>query len=191
MKKIITIKPEGLYHLLLTGIVTVLCGLIYISVQQVHRSMANDPQLSIAREIANRLNKDLPVKKSMDADTVELENSLSVFITFYNSNKEATQSTGLLHAHFPQLPNGVYEFVNANKEDVFTWQPEAAVRMAVVLEKVKSPTVAYVAVGRSLTETEKRESNLVKMVFIAWLICNGMIVLHWFIMKLIFSKTNN
>jgi hypothetical protein len=42
-----------------------------------------------------------------------------------------------------------------------------------VIESVKSSSIGFVAVGRSLKEVEKRESTLVTMVLVAWLVCVG------------------
>jgi hypothetical protein len=46
---------NSITHLAAIAIVTILCGLIYVSVQQSHRSVANDPQLQIARDISEGL----------------------------------------------------------------------------------------------------------------------------------------
>jgi hypothetical protein len=51
--------------------------------------------------------------------------------------------------------------------------------MAMVVEATRSGGIGFVAVGRSLKEVEKRESNLVTMVLVAWLVCSGIIVLHF------------
>jgi len=50
-----------------------------------------------------------------------------------------------------------------------------------VVEAVNSPQIAFVAVGRSLKEVEKRESTLVTMVLVAWLVCVGVIILHFLV----------
>jgi hypothetical protein len=95
----------------------------------------------------------------------------------YDNNGEPVQSTGMLDGHLPKMPSGVFDFTRKNKEDVLTWQPRKGVRMAMVVESVQSPNIAFVAVGRSLQEVEKRESNLTLMVMIAWLVCIAVIVL--------------
>ena len=80
------------------------------------------------------------------------------------------------------MPRGVFDFTNKNQEDVLTWQPQRGVRMAMVVEAVRSPLIGFVAVGRSLQEVEKRESNLVTMVLVAWLVCVGIILLHFLLL---------
>ena len=46
---------KSVQHLCALGIITIILGLIYASVQQVYRNSANDPQVQLAHEIANRL----------------------------------------------------------------------------------------------------------------------------------------
>ena len=46
-------KLNSASHFAALFIVTILCGLIYATVQQSHRSGANDPQLQIALDLKN------------------------------------------------------------------------------------------------------------------------------------------
>jgi hypothetical protein len=78
----------------------------------------------------------------------------------------------------PVLPKGVFEVVKINGEDRVTWQPQKNVRMAIVVMKVNSAQVNYVAVGRSLRETEVREGDLLFMVFMGWVICMSIISIN-------------
>jgi hypothetical protein len=160
-------------------LVTLVCGLIYVSVQQLHRSAANDPQLQLARDISERLKNNQSIEKLWEGDSFDISKSLAVFKTLYNKNGEVIQSTGVLNGKPPQLPKGVFDYSARNTEDVLTWQPQQGVRMAMVVEAVGSPHVAFVAVGRSLKETEKRVGNLTGMLLIGWLLCLGIIVFHW------------
>lgn len=162
-------------------IITVLSGLIYVSVQQSHRSGANDPQLQIARDISEQLKKNLSIDRLMTGDTVEISQSLATFKILYNSTGDPVQSTGFLDGQLPHIPKGVFDFTKTNGEDVFTWQPRKGVRMAMVMEYVQAPGIAFAAVGRSLKEVEKRVSNLTTMLLIGWLVCIGILFFHWVI----------
>ena len=51
--------------------------------------------------------------------------------------------------------------------------------MAMVVESVESGGIGFVAVGRSLKEVEKRVADLSTMLFIGWLACLGILLLHW------------
>ena len=76
------------------------------------------------------------------------------------------------------MPNGVFDFTKANKEDRITWQPQNGVRMAMVLLYSNTGSIGFIAVGRSLQEVEVREHNLVTTIFIGWIICIGLILLY-------------
>ena len=173
--------PVFITHFATLVIVTVLCGLIYVSVQQTHRSGANDPQLEIALDLKNAIETNRSTIKWMSGDSIDISRSLSVFKTFYNANGEPLQTTGYLDAQPPRIPKGVFDITSKRREDVLTWQPRAGVRMAMVVEPVNSPQIAFVAVGRSLKEVEKRESILVTMVLVVWLVCVGVLALHFLV----------
>ena len=50
----------------------------------------------------------------------------------------------------------MFEFTNANHEDVVTWQPQSNVRMAMVFEKINAPGEGFVAAGRSLKRNRSK-----------------------------------
>ncbi len=76
-----------------------------------------------------------------------------------------------------QLPVGVFDVAKSNGQDRVPWQPQSGVRMAMVLFHINSSPVEFVAVGRSLREVEIRESNLIKIILIGWLLCLASILL--------------
>jgi hypothetical protein len=168
-------------HFAAITIITVLCGLIYVSVQQSYRAGANDPQLQIASDLKTIIENYRSIAQYMANDSIDLSKSLSAFKTIYDKNGEPVQSTGFLNNQLPKMPKGVFDFTYKNQEDVFTWQPQKGVRMAMVVKKTNSPQIKFVAVGRSLREVEKRESTLVTMVFVSWLVCAGIVLLHFLI----------
>jgi len=165
-------------HFAVFMIITVLCGLIYVTVQQSHRTSANDPQLQIALDLKNAIETNRSTVKWMAGDTIELSKSLSVFNTFYNTNGEPVKSTGFLDGQLPRIPKTVLDFAERKQENVLTWQPRRGIRLAMVIESVKSPSIGFVAVGRSLKEVEKRQCTLVTMVVVAWVVCLGVVLLH-------------
>ena len=174
-------KMDFITHLSAAAIVTITCAFIYASVQQSHRSSANDPQLGMAADIANSLKKGESADRWLASDTVELSHSLSVFTALYDDQGQPIKSTGVLDGQLPALPKGVFDFARKNRENVFTWQPERGVRMAIVLRSITSPAYSFVAVGRSLREIEKREDNLLWMAIVSWGLCIGVIAFHWLI----------
>lgn len=158
-------------------IVTVLCGLVYVTVQQSYRSGGNDPQLQLVKDISYRLEKGLSIDNLLPTDSIEISNSLSPFVVLYDNNGNPIRSTATLDGQLPRLPKGVFDFTRKKKEDVLSWQPRKGVRMAMVVESVQSSNISFVAVGRSLEEVERRESSLTMMIIIAWLVCIAVIVL--------------
>src|SRR3954451_10827523 len=164
-----------LTHFAAAIIVTGIFLAIYATVQEAHRSGANDPQLQLARDIDAKLSSNKPFDQLLPNDSIDISQSLANFVTIYNSSGTPVQSTGMLDNKLPQLPAGVFDFTRNNKEDVFTWQPREGVRVATVLEATPN---GFVAVGRSLQEVEAREANLVNIVIIAWVVCMGVILLH-------------
>ena len=176
-----------LAHFVAAVIITCILLALYASVQQTHRSSANDPQIEIARDISDALSKGKPIDHLMPDDTIDLTQSLRVFTSVFDKNGRSLKSSGLLNGNPPEPPAGVFEFANANNEDVVTWQPQPDVRMAMVFEKINAPGDGFVAVGRSLKETEVRESNLVKIIAMTWLACMGVLLEHFFA-QLYYSK---
>ena len=178
-------------HLAAAAIVTILAGLVYATVQQTYRTGANDPQLQLARDISNKIESKGTPGKWFDDDTIEISRSLSVFNTLYNDKNEPALSTGVLHGKLPLLPEGVFDEAKKNGENVFTWQPEQGVRVAIVLKSIPSSSYSFVAVGRSLDEVELREKNLRWTVLISWLLCMGVVIVHWIIVSLKPGKNAN
>ncbi len=166
-------------HFAAAMVVSVLMLTIYATVQQAHRSAANDQQLQIARDIAAKINNRESYEKLLPAADEEISKSLGIFVSIYAANGSLVLSTGVLDGKAPIIPTGVSDYAKANQEDVLTWQPRAGVRMALVVEHTTNEKAAFVAVGWSLEEVEKRESNLVTMIAIAWVGCIAVILIHF------------
>jgi hypothetical protein len=178
---------KSLHYLSAMAVISIIMGLIYVSVQQAYRSNANDPQVQVAYDIRNRVERGGSTGRLL-WDSIELENSLGLFAETFDANGRPIQSTGLLHGQYPQLPSGVLDFVRNRAEDRVTWQPEPAIRMAMVVIKANASPVAFIAVGRSLKETEVREAFLVRIVIICWVLCIAIILISWLIHYYIFRK---
>ncbi len=174
-------RPGFLSHAAAAMIVTVLIGLIYVSVQQSHRSAADDPQLQIARDIAERLKNKQSIEHFMAGDTIDISKSQAVFTILYTPAGEPLRSTGLLEGNLPRVPKGVLDYASRHEEDVLSWQPRKGVRVALVVESVQAGGIGFVAVGRSLQETEKRVGNLNLVLLVGWVACLAVILIHFMI----------
>jgi hypothetical protein len=167
-----------LNHAAASLIVIILSAVIFASVQQSYRSGANDPQLQLARDLRDRLANNQSVDRLFPADTVDLSRTLAVFAVLYDQMGEAVRSNALLDGRFPQLPKGVLDNASKKGENVLSWQPRKGIRMAMVVEAVPTTSGGYIAVGRSLAETEKRINNFITMLVIGLFFCLGVILVH-------------
>lgn len=170
-------KFSWLVYLFVIGIITIIFGMIYVTVQQNYRSGADDPQIQLARDINSRLNERRPVDKYF-TDSINIAQSLSPFTVLYDAKGKPLRSSGYLNGKMPGLPVGVFDFANKNGEHNVTWQPQNDLRMAMVIVKTNSSPVGFIAAGRSLQEVEIREHNLVTMIVIGWILCVGLILLY-------------
>ena len=144
--------------------ITLLCLIVYVSVQQVLRLGANDPQIQIARDYADQKDSNLILKNIKALDKVDIDKSLNTFVMDFNQKGTLLESNGYFYNSTPQLPSGVFK--DNIVESKFTWEPESNVRIALVLEKTNT---GYIAVGRSLKEVEAREDQLGRDIAVGWI----------------------
>ena len=134
-----------------------LCALVYLTVQQSLRMGANDPQIQMAEDAASNLNAGATVESVLPPTQVEIADSLAPFVIVFDESGKVLASSATLHSAVPAYPAGVLDSTRQNGQDRVTWQPEPGVRMATVVVPFKN---GFVLAGRSLTEVEKRESQV-------------------------------
>ena len=155
----------------LAFIATALSGLIYLSVQQVLRQSANDPQIQLAEDLAARLIQGQPVSSLVQLAPVDMATSLAPFVIVYDEQGKVLGGSGQLGGTAPQVPAGVLAAARARGENRLTWQPKPGVRNAIVVTHFSSQTQSgFVLVGRSLREVEIREQQLETDAFLVWLV---------------------
>lgn len=147
-------------------ITTVLCGFFYVSVQQVLRISANDPQIQIAEDIVTTLDKanQLPTLSPV----IDIKHSLATFVIIFDKQGRTVTSTAQLNGLIPNVPQGVFQYAQAHQENRLTWQPENGLRFAAVVVPYGNKS-GYVLVGRSLREVEKRIDQLTLFTGLAWI----------------------
>ena len=157
-------------------IVALVCGIIYVAVQQNYRQNANDPQVEIAEDLATAMAAGAP-PQNVGTPGFDLSQSLAPYVAVFDSTGKTLAYTATLNGNPPSLPSGVMDYAKTHGEDRFTWQPKAGVRHAVVLTYFADPTgktTGYVMAGRSLREVELREGELEIEVgfgiFFTWLV---------------------
>lgn len=163
--------------------VTLVCGLVYATVQQNYRQSLNDPQIQMAEDAAAKLSAGAkPADVVPDPDSVDITNSLSPWLAVYNSDGMSIISSGEANGDIPVLPQGVFATSTWKQyaedriamqlppdETRFTWQSGAGVRQALVLVHYESPNGGgYVVAGRNMVEVENRISVLTLMVGLGW-----------------------
>ncbi|MBZ5637743.1 MAG: hypothetical protein LAO51_03185 [Acidobacteriia bacterium] len=153
----------------IAAVATVLCGLVYLSVQQTLRSSANDPQIQLAEDAADSLARGEPVTSVLPSGRIDVARSPSSFMVVLDEKGEVVGASGLLHGKVPILPPGVLGFARQHGEHRVTWQPEAGVRIATVVIGYDGEKPGFVVVGRSLREIETRIARVGGFALAAWL----------------------
>jgi hypothetical protein len=149
-------------------LVTAICGLVYVSVQQTIRQEAYDPQIQIAEDSAVALEKiETP---SFGPDKIDLANSLATFIGIYDKDGNPIESNASLDGELPKPPKGIFDAAKQTGQNRVTWEPKPGLRQALVVVPVKNGSEQFVAVGRSLREVERRENQIFQMTLVVWLI---------------------
>lgn len=158
------------YWLPLAAVTTLLCGLIYLVVQQSLRQGANDPQIQMAEDAAAALAAGGTPESVLPVSQVEISSSLAPFMVVYSDTGEPLASSARLHGAIPALPPGIFDYTRNNREDRVSWQPESEVRIAAVVVAYGGAQPGFVLAGRSLREVEKRESQVEKITGVVWLV---------------------
>jgi hypothetical protein len=156
---------------------TLVCGVVYISVHQNFRSSANDPQIQMAEDAAEALEKGVAIVTILGNSKVEIEKSLAPYLVMYDQAGKPVAGSGELNGKLPTLPEGVFKYAKNKGEDRITWQPEKGIRSAIVVVSYNSPNAqgGFVMAGRSLREVEKREHQLTVRVALLWIISLGIL----------------
>ena len=155
----------------LAFVITALCGLVYVSAQQVLRQSANDPQVQLAEDLATLAGKGVSADQLVPTNKVDMAASLAPFAIIYDEQGKVLTASVQLDGGVPQVPAGVLDSAKAKGENRLTWQPRPGVRSAIVVSHFSgTPQSGYVLVGRSLREVEVRVQQLELLVLIGWLV---------------------
>ena len=165
--------------LILSALVTLLCGLVFVSLQQAYRLSANDPQIQISEDMVAYLAGGGEVQSVMPPSEVDIAKSLVWFLSVYNEKGEILESNAKLDGQVPVLPQGVLDHAKQNGQNRVTWEPKDGVRIAAVVTSYEG---GYVLAGRSLRETDNRVMMLGEVVGWVWVLGLGLIFAGvWFL----------
>ena len=165
MKKLLSWLPFGVT-------ITLLCGIVYVSVQQGYRSTANDPQIQMTEDLSALLTSGASAQDLLSGfPRVEMSVSLAPFIQVYDQDKKLLFSNGFLGKESPTPPAGVLDFAKSHGTNRLTWMPRPDTRSATVIKYYKGQAhEGFVLAGRSLREIEIRVKNLTTGLVIGWLV---------------------
>ncbi len=155
--------------LLLVIPITVLCGLLYVVVQQQIRQAADDPQIQLAEDAAAKLAGGQSVQAVVPAEKVDIARSVASYVVVFDAAGKPVASSGQLDGQDPTIPGGVFDSVRSHGEDRITWQPRSGVRSAVVVVQWQGANGGFVLAGRSLREPEQRIDHLGQLILFGWI----------------------
>jgi hypothetical protein len=173
--------------LIITVVLTSLCGIVYVTAQQMTRWSANDPQIQIAQDLAAVLKDGGAPEAMLPDESIDIATSLSPYVVIFDDTGKAIAGTGVLHGDLPTMPAGVFENARRSGENRVTWQPEPGVRSATVVTHYSGDEPGFVMAGRSLREVESRINRLGQLIGLGWLFSAFATLAAIAVIELIFS----
>lgn len=183
-------RPAIIYNaLVLMALSTGLALALNTIPQQVLRQGANDPQIAMATDVTEWLQRGdmvemlqhgaLPLAAG-GAANIDMAKSLSPFVIVYNDQGQPLASQAVLNGKTPTPPMGVFDNVRQKGEARVSWQPvlgrEHGVRIAAVIQRVNGSTPGFVLAGRNLREVEAREAQVGQLALLTWIGMMGVIL---------------
>lgn len=177
--------PLVFHTLALVAILTLLGGAAALTMHNMLRGGANQPQIDMTEWYAGEISAGEDPANVIPPGYVDVERSLQPFVIFYDDQGRPMRGTGYLDQKLPAPPPGVFDFVRNSRIEKVTWQPQPGVRLATVIRRVdmKGKSVGFILAGRSLRLVEKQENILWWMALGIWiavmaLVCGGATLLH-------------
>ena len=153
---------------------TILAGTGYALAQHVLRSGANDPQIQVAHDAAERLGSGAAPSDVAAGPLVDLASSPDVTVGVFDAHGHALASTARLDHGVPHPPLGVLTAARSNGQDIVTWQPRSGVRQAaVIVPFAAAQGDGFVVAARSLRTVEQREDDVLAIAGLGWLVTLG------------------
>lgn len=154
--------------------ITLICGFVFVVMQQHIRASANEPQLSMVADavgalmMSNGNYPDIVIPKEM----IDPRFSTTPFIGVYNDAGEEL-SMNMTGTH-PRFPQGVFDYTRINGEDRVTLQPSSQLRLAAVIAHYNAgynnTKSGFVLAARSLSEVDAQIVSLMKLCTALWFI---------------------
>ncbi len=164
-------------------LITLMCGLLFVTLQQTLRLGANEPLIQLALELSNRLSKEPEIPHQFPTNKIDISKSLSTFFYVYDANKQFVGTTASINGEEIQIPHGLLEVARKNGQRRVTWQPTKNVRAALVVVHFKDQSEGFVAVGRNLEETELLIYKIQILVGLGWLATLLFVFASWYMAR--------
>lgn len=161
-------RPLVLHTLALAAILSIVGGIAALTMQQMLRRGANQPQIDMAEWYGGEISAGEDPGNAIPPGYIDMERSLQPFVIFYDQQGRPGTGTGYLGQKLPVPPEGVFGFVRVNGSENVTWQPRPGVRLASVIRRIDGNHPGFLLTGRSLRIVEEQESLLWHMVFGIW-----------------------
>src|SRR3569833_45694 len=150
------------------ALITLVCILVYVTVQQSFRLSANDPQVQMAHDAALAIDQGADPKTLAATETdIDIARGLSPYVAVYDPSGNMVTGKATLNGKPLRIPQGVIDYIRKNGRDAASWQPEAGVRQAMVGTSTANGKYIVIA-GRSLASTEERITRLGEQVAFGW-----------------------
>jgi hypothetical protein len=146
-------------------LVTLIFGILYVSVQQLNRQSANDPQIALAQNTAARLDRGDKPTAIVGSDTIDLRSNSSPAVIIYDRNGNPVAGSATINNVLPRIPVGVLTAAKGQAYHTITWQPADDIRLASVTVASKD---YFVTAVHSLREVEHRATYLLQLAILGW-----------------------
>lgn len=176
MRDFVFKAPIAFHTAALALVLTLLGSAAAITMQQMLRRGANQPQIDMAQWYAGEIGAGEAPDNVIPPGYVDLERSLQPFVIFYDEQGNPGPGTGYLEQRIPTPPPGVFDFVRTHGYENVTWQPRPGIRIASVVRRINSKTPGFILAGRSLRLVEEQESLLWRIVMAGWVAVMALLI---------------
>jgi len=163
---------------ILLTLTTFVAGTAVVISQQVLRLSANDPQIQLAEDAAQRLNSGEDVAHVIPERKVDISASLAPFVIVCDEAGRPLASSGDLDGVTRTPPRWVFEFVRSHGKEVLSWQPRPGVRIASVVVRTSK---GFVVAGRNMREMESRKGKVTDLAILGWLAASAALTFLWLV----------
>lgn len=167
---------KKLSYIVVAVAITIVLGVFYCAVQQAMRRGANEPQASMANDVASALESGAR-PQDLATGQVNMANNMAPFVIVYDKNGRVVAGNGYLDGQVPQVPIGVLRAASRDKANSVTWAPEKKVRVASVSYATRD---YYVLGGRSLKVVEHQIWTMTYWTAVLWLVAMLAVAMWYF-----------